>query len=218
MHPLDNEALKQGAKAVRRRRLDAENRQDFISLLGRIVVILLCAWVLFTQVFLLTQAKGSSMFPAVKDGDLLICYRLQKTYAKNDVVVYTQGGKLRVGRILGREGDLVALDDSGTLVVNGAVQSGEILYPTYAKDALEYPYTVPEGCFFVLGGLPHTIRGQPGLWPGSAGGCASKSNYTTAATQFVIPRRPEEAAGILPVNRGVWAAAQEYELFLTREE
>ena len=207
MHPLDNEALKLGAKAVRRRRLDAENRQDFISLLGRIVVILLCAWVLFTQVFLLTQAKGSSMFPAVKDGDLLICYRLQKTYAKNDVVVYTQGGKLRVGRILGREGDLVALDDSGTLVVNGAVQSGEILYPTYAKDALEYPYTVP-----------HTIRGQPGLWPGSAGGCASKSNYTTAATQSVIPRRPEEAAGILPVNRGVWAVAQEYELFLTREE
>ena len=96
MHPLDNEALKLGAKAVRRRRLDAENRQDFISLLGRVVVILLCAWVLFTQVFLLTQAKGSSMFPAVKDGDLLICYRLQKTYAKNDVVVYTQGGKLRV--------------------------------------------------------------------------------------------------------------------------
>ena len=142
MHPLDNEALKLGAKAVRRRRLDAENRQDFISLLGRVVVILLCAWVLFTQVFLLTQAKGSSMFPAVKDGDLLICYRLQKTYAKNDVVVYTQGGKLRVGRILGREGDLV---------VNGAVQSGEILYPTYAKDALEYPYTVPEGCVFVLG-------------------------------------------------------------------
>lgn len=40
MHPLDNEALKLGAKAVRRRRLDAENRQDFISLLGRIVVIL----------------------------------------------------------------------------------------------------------------------------------------------------------------------------------
>ena len=35
MHPLDNEALKQGARAVRRRRLDAENRQDFISLLGR---------------------------------------------------------------------------------------------------------------------------------------------------------------------------------------
>ena len=151
MHPLDNEALKLGARAVRRRRLDAENRQDFISLLGRIVVILLCDWVLFTQVFLLTQASGNSMFPAVKDGDLLIGYRLQGTYAKNDVVLYEQDGKLRVGRVLGRENDLIALDDSGTLIVNGSAQSGEILYPTYAKDTLEYPYTVPADSVFILG-------------------------------------------------------------------
>ena len=145
------EPLAAGVKAIRKRRYAAENARDAKSLVLRVAVLAALAWVLFTQVFLLTQAKGSSMFPAVKDGDLLICYRLQKTYAKNDVVVYTQGGKLRVGRILGREGDLVALDDSGTLVVNGAVQSGEILYPTYAKDALEYPYTVPDGCVFVLG-------------------------------------------------------------------
>ena len=115
------------------------------------MVLAAAAWVLFTQVFLLTQAKGNSMFPAVKDGDLLICYRMQTTYAKNDIVVYTRDGKLRVGRILGRAGDLIALDDSGTLVVNGAVQSGEILYPTYAKDALTYPYTVPDNSVFILG-------------------------------------------------------------------
>ena len=121
------------------------------SLAVRLAVFAAVLWVLLTQVYLVTQVSGNEMFPAVKDGDLLIGYRLQGTYAKNDVVLYEQDGKLRVGRILGREGDLVALDDSGTLVVNGAVQSGEILYPTYAKDALEYPYTVPEGCFFVLG-------------------------------------------------------------------
>ena len=218
MHPLDNEALKQGARAVRRRRLDAENRQDFISLLGRVVVILLCAWVLFTQVFLLTQAKGSSMFPAVKDGDLLICYRLQKTYAKNDVVVYTQGGKLRVGRILGREGDLVALDDTRHPCGERRGAERRDPLPHLRKGRAGVPLHGAGRLRFCAGRLPHTIRGQPGLWPGSAGGCASKSNYTTAATQFVIPRRPEEAAGILPVNRGVWAVAQEYELFLTREE
>ena len=106
---------------------------------------------LFTQVFLLTQASGNSMFPAVKDGDLLIGYRLQGTYAKNDVVLYEHDGKLRVGRVLGRENDLIALDDSGTLIVNGSAQSGEILYPTYAKDTLEYPYTVPADSVFILG-------------------------------------------------------------------
>ena len=145
------EPLAAGVKVLRKRRYAAENARDAWSLVLRVVVLAALAWVLFTQVFVLTQASGNSMFPAIKDGDLLIGYRQQGIYAKNDVVLYRAGGKLRVGRILARENDLVNLDTSGTLVVNGSAQSGEILYPTYAKDALEYPYTVPEGSVFILG-------------------------------------------------------------------
>ena len=145
------EPLAAGVKAIRKRRYAAENARDAWSLVLRVAVLAALAWVLFTQAFVLTQASGNSMFPAIKDGDLLIGYRQQGTYAKNDVVLYRAGGKLRVGRILARENDLVNLDTSGTLVVNGSAQSGEILYPTYAKDALEYPYTVPEGSVFILG-------------------------------------------------------------------
>ena len=132
--------LTAGRRALHKRRNAAQDRRDALGLLGRVVVLAAAAWVLFTQVFLLTQASGNSMFPAVKD-----------TYAKNDVVLYEQDGKLRVGRVLGRENDLIALDDSGTLIVNGSAQSGEILYPTYAKDTLEYPYTVPADSVFILG-------------------------------------------------------------------
>ena len=94
--------LTAGRRALHKRRNAAQDRRDALSLLGRVVVLAAAAWVLFTQVFLLTQASGNSMFPAVKDGDLLIGYRLQGTYAKNDVVLYEQDGKLRVGRVLGR--------------------------------------------------------------------------------------------------------------------
>ena len=104
--------LTAGRRALHKRRNAAQDRRDALGLLGRVVVLAAAAWVLFTQVFLLTQASGNSMFPAVKDGDLLIAYRLQGTYAKNDVVLYEQDGKLRVGRVLGRENDLIALDDS----------------------------------------------------------------------------------------------------------
>ena len=83
MQPMDTEALKTGRNVIRRRRMDAENRQDLKSLLVRVLVAAAAAWVLFTQVFLVMQAKGSGMFPAVKGGDLLICYRLQAAYAKN---------------------------------------------------------------------------------------------------------------------------------------
>ena len=47
--------------------------------------------------------------------------------------------------------DVIMLDDSGTLLVNGTDQSGDILYPTYAKEGISYPCTVPDDCLFILG-------------------------------------------------------------------
>lgn len=136
---------------INRRRNQALDRQDSLNLLLRIALLALCAWVLFSQVFLITRTRGNDMFPAVKDGDLIIGFRLQQEYTKNDVVVYTANGKTRIGRILARQTDVVTLDDSGNLLINGTTQSGEILYPTYAKEGLEYPYNVPEGHVFILG-------------------------------------------------------------------
>ena len=43
------------------------------------------------------------------------------------------------------------LDESGELRVNGTLRAGEILYPTYPAGDLVYPYTVPEGCLFLMG-------------------------------------------------------------------
>ncbi len=126
-------------------------RQGYVALLGRILFFLVALWLLLTRVFLMTQASGSDMFPAVKDGDLVIGFRLQGEYVKNDVVVYTAQGTAHIGRIAARAGDVVTLDDSGTLLVNGTAQSGEILYPTYPGEALTYPYSVPQGQVFILG-------------------------------------------------------------------
>ena len=56
-----------------------------------------------------------------------------------------------VGRVADRPGDFVTIQEDGTLLVNGTVQSGEILYPTYPKDTLTYPYQVPEDALFILG-------------------------------------------------------------------
>lgn len=144
--------LQAGAAVLRRRRFAAEDRRDLKNLLVRAVFLLAAVWVLFGQVFLLTQASGNGMFPAIKDGDLLIGYRLQGSYAKNDVVIYEHDGKLCTGRILAKGKDTVQLDDTGTLIVNGAAQSGEILYPTYAREGgVSCPYEVPAGMVFILG-------------------------------------------------------------------
>ncbi len=133
------------------RRNRALEWQGYWSLLLQILFLALAGWVMFTQVFLITQVSGNAMFPAVKDGDLVIAFRIQQEYAKNDVVVYTADGETHIGRIVARATDTVILDDSGKLLVNGTNQTGEILYPTYAKEGLTYPYVLPEDHVFVLG-------------------------------------------------------------------
>lgn len=134
--------------ARRNRVLDA---RAYKELLFRVVLFAAAVWVLFTQVFLITQITGNEMFPAVKDGDLVFAYRLQDVYAKDDVVLFRQAGRLRIGRIAARETDVVSIDEEGTLRVNGTVQTGEIVYPTYPReDGVEYPYAVPDGHVFIL--------------------------------------------------------------------
>ena len=112
------------------------------SLAVRLAVFAAVLWVLLTQVYLVTQASGNEMFPAVKDGDLVLGCRMEKDYAKNDVVVYERSGTLRVGRVLARGGDIVTLSESGVVEVNGSAQGGGML---------SYPSAVPEDSVFILG-------------------------------------------------------------------
>lgn len=139
------------AEIINKRRKRVLLRQDYGSLILRILLILLVAWLVFSQLFLITQAKGSAMYPALKDGDLLLAFRLQDKYQKDDVVIYRLDGKQYIGRIAARDSDVVSLDDSGTLTVNGTVQAGEIIFPTYGGVNLTYPYKVPAKSVFVLG-------------------------------------------------------------------
>lgn len=139
------------ADVIARRRERLLLAEDFRNLVVRVAVLAAAGWLLFTQVFLITQTRGQGMFPALKDGDLAIVFRLQEDYAREDVITYTVEGERYFGRIIARETDVVTLDDGGSLMVNGTTQSGEIMYPTYAKEGIEYPYRVPAGCVFVLG-------------------------------------------------------------------
>lgn len=138
-------------EVARRRRINLLNVQGCISLVLRIGLIILAAWLIFSNVFLITQCEGMGMFPAIEDGDLILAYRLPDKYTKGDVVVYTVDGAEYIGRIVARETDVVMMDDTGNLVISGTLQGGEIMYPTYAKEGTQYPLEVQKGTLYVLG-------------------------------------------------------------------
>lgn len=138
-------------ETIRERRKSLYIKKSYTSLLMRIVVLLFIAYIFFSQIFLVTRANGNYMFPAVKDGDLIIAYRLHKDYVKDDIAVYKVQGKNYLGRVVGRGGDVVTLNESGDFNLNGGIQRGEIIYPTYAKEGIKYPLKIKENQIFVLG-------------------------------------------------------------------
>ena len=130
----------------------AKLRKGYLALVQRAAIVAAVFWLVFAQVLLLARVQGNEMFPVAKDGDLLLAFRLQQQYTKNDVVVYRAEDALHIGRVVACGGDVVNIQPEGTLLVNGTPQSGEILYPTYPDDAagFGYPYHVPQGSVFIL--------------------------------------------------------------------
>lgn len=139
------------SEIINKKRQKIRLKKELKSLVFRLAFISLLVFLIFSQVFLLDRVHGDDNFPALKDGDLVLVFRLQSSYDKNDLVSYELDGKRKLGRYIAQEKDKVIMDDSGILLVNSAVQSGEIVYPTYAREGLSYPYEVPEGQVFVLG-------------------------------------------------------------------
>ena len=71
------------------------------------------------------------------------------------------------GRVVAAEGDVVNISDTGSLIVNGTTQGGEILFPTERRenDGMEYPLRVPEGCVYVLGDYRTNTRDSRDFGP-----------------------------------------------------
>jgi signal peptidase I len=91
------------------------------------------------------------MYPAAQDGDLLLAWRLSDQWSVGDMVIFRLEGKTHLGRIAAAGGDIVMLNDSGMLLVNGSIQNGPTLFPTYARENALYPQRIPERSVCILG-------------------------------------------------------------------
>jgi len=126
--------------------------KDVLSLLLKIAVILAVVLLAFTFMFGLCRYTDASMAPAVKDGDLVLFYRLDKTYAAGDVLLLTFEGQKQVRRVIATAGDTVDITEDG-LFINGALQQEPAIYQQTQRYATgtTFPLTVGEGQVFVLG-------------------------------------------------------------------
>lgn len=122
-----------------------------LSFLIKLLVIALIIWALYKWVGGVSICHTTDMFPSLRDGDLVITYKLGEL-RNEDVIAFYVKDKLCYGRIIGEPGDVIYIDAEGSYTVNGTRPYETIFYDTKVResDSMTYPYTVQEGEFFVL--------------------------------------------------------------------
>lgn len=127
--------------------------QDLLFVLLKIGVIVLIFVAIFTFLYGAFRCEDPEMSPAIKDGDLVIYYRLDKEYVVSDVAAIEENGKITAKRVVAEGGDTVDINEEGQLLVNGAVQQETSIYEsTYRyEEGIDFPVTLQEGEIFLLG-------------------------------------------------------------------
>ena len=109
-----------------------------------LIAVILCVFVIGIHV-----NHGNSSYPMIKDGDLVITYKLGELQAGQEIA-YRKDGDIRLGRIVAMEGDEIQISDQ-SLMVNGYGILEDTVYPTSAEGAaVNFPYVVSEDSVFIL--------------------------------------------------------------------
>ena len=126
--------------------------EDIFQLLLKIVLIILAVILVFTFMYGMARINDVSMKPAIKDGDLVMYYRLDKRFVSGDIAVFKKDGRTTTGRVVAAAGDTVDITKDG-LMINGATQIPQDIYfdTTQFQNGVDFPITVGEGQIFVLG-------------------------------------------------------------------
>lgn len=146
-------------------------RRDLFEWLQLLVIVLVAVIGLFTFVVGIVGVDGSSMYPTLEHGDLMLVRRVAYTPDNGDVIVLRKDGtfddRALVKRVIATEGQVVYIDyNANTVTVDGVVIYEP--YLNYGQDtrygddylALRYDldsqyinqeFVVPDGCVFVCG-------------------------------------------------------------------
>ena len=132
-----------------RRRAALADIREFLFRAAALAVLL---GLVFGVVFGLAVQPDDTMAPHVKPGDLLLFYRLPRSYAAGEAVVFEKDGQRYTGRIAARGGDTVEITDAALLVINGSVVAEPDIYETTPKydSGVTYPLTLADGEYFIL--------------------------------------------------------------------
>lgn len=115
------------------------------STLRALAVLVATLWLPVLRIY------GSSMWPTLMDGQIVLCVKTC-SFAPGDVTAFYHGNKLLIKRYVAGPSDWVDIDDSGNVTVNSEpLEEPYLAEKAFGQTNISLPYQVPEGRYFVMG-------------------------------------------------------------------
>ena len=94
---------------------------------------------------------GTSMEPTFEEGQIVVSMKTNDLKT-GDIVAFYYGNKVLLKRCIAGPGSWVEILDDGTVYVDGVeLEEPYLVEKAYGICDLEFPYQVPDGCYFLMG-------------------------------------------------------------------
>lgn len=149
--PLKIPSIESLRAELAREEARCSRRRVLWNMAAALIIAAAVAGLVLTRIYALIEVDGNSMEPTLSDGEILFLRRTKEVGA-GDIAGFYYEGKILLKRVIGMPGDEIEIDTDGNVSVNGQpLEEPYLREKSLEKCQLEFPVTVPEGTFFVLG-------------------------------------------------------------------
>ena len=118
------------------------------STIYTLVIVAAISVLVATLLLPVLQIYGTSMNPNLQEEDIVVSVKSPQ-FKTGDIIAFYYNNHVLVKRIIGWPGDNVVITD--VYVNNILLDEPYLTEKSYGNADIEYPYTVPQNSFFVLG-------------------------------------------------------------------
>jgi signal peptidase I len=138
-------------KEIKRVRYKRRFRRLLKSTVNALIVVAAVAVLIATLLLPVLQVAGISMEPNLRDGDIVLLVKTDRLET-GDLCAFYYSNKILIKRVIGTPGDYIWIEKDGTVFLNGEpLEEPYITEKALGECDVEFPYQVPENCYFVMG-------------------------------------------------------------------
>lgn len=136
---------------LKRERNRIRYRRLLKNTINTIIVVAAVAVLIATLVLPVLQISGTSMSPTLENGEIVVLVKTTKM-EYGDLCAFSYSNKILIKRVIGLPGDVLFIDENGDVYVNGyALEEPYLTEKSFGECDIEFPYTVPEESYFLMG-------------------------------------------------------------------